>query len=168
MVRPREITLLRLSLLLALVALVTGVGCGGGGDTTASRASSRYPAIVPRAEFVKEAKAICEAAKETMGEEGSAFYEMRAKETGEPLGSVGAVEAIPEVVVPTLRKQLEQLEEIGLPKGEAYAAEAVWQTFRTVLREVEAEGIYAWRSAKLLPPFRNRAKQFELDGCIAN
>lgn len=156
-------------LLLALaLALLTGMGCGRGGDTTASSSPARYPAIIPSAQFVKKAKAICEAAKERMGDEISAFYERRAKETGESNGLVGSVEAISEVVVPTLRKQLEELEAIGLPKGAVYEAEAVWQTFRTVLHEVEAEGIYAWRSAKLLPPFRNRAKQFELDNCIVN
>lgn len=158
----------RLSLLALAVVLVAVAGCGGDGDTTASSSAGRYPAIVPRAQFVKEAKAICEAAEKKMGDEVSAFYERRARETGESPGLVGAVEAIRVVVVPALRRQLEELEAIGLPKGEAYEAEAVWQTFATVVHEVEAEGIYAWRSAKLLPPFRNRAKQFELDGCIVN
>ena len=158
----------RITLLVLTLGLGLGVGCGGNDGTSSSPSPSRYPAIVPPARFIRQAKEICEAAKQEMGDEVSAFYERRAKETGESNGRVGAVEAIPEVVVPTLRKQLEQLEAIGLPKGEAYEAEAVWQTFKTVLHEVEAEGIYAWRSAKLLPPFRNRAKQFELDDCIVN
>jgi hypothetical protein len=98
----------------------------------------------------------------------NAFYERRARETGEPLGVVGAVEAVPKLVVPSLRDELQELEAIGLPKEEAYEAEAVWQTLRTVMHEIEDEGIYAWRSAKLLPPFRNRARQFGLQGCVVN
>jgi hypothetical protein len=70
--------------------------------------------------------------------------------------------------VPSLRKEIEQLEAIGLPKGEVYEAEALWQTLRIVVHEVEAEGLYAWRSAKLLPAFRNRAKQFGLEKCVLN
>jgi hypothetical protein len=153
---------------IAIAALVSAVaGCGGDSATTATTDSSS-PAMIPRAQFVKRAKAICEAEKKNLSEEMNAFYERRARETGEQIGLVGAVEAVPEVVVPSLRGELDELEAIGLPKGEAYEAEAVWQTLRTVLHEVEAEGIYAWRSAKLLPPFRNRAKPFGLQYCIVN
>jgi len=152
-----------------MVAAAAAVaGCGGGDSTSSSSSSSRYPALIPRAQFVKQAKAICEAEKKKVGDEMNAFYERRAQETGESIGLVGAVEAIPEVIVPSLQGELEELESIRLPKGEAYEAEAVWQTLRTVLHEVEAEGIYAWRSAKLLPPFRNRAKPFGLQYCIVN
>lgn len=140
-------------------------GCGGGGDDTTT---SHYPAVVPRARFIKQAQAICAASTAKLGTQMNAFYEKRARETAESLGLVGAVEAVPEVIVPSLRHELAELEAIGLPKGEAYEAEAVWQTLRTVLHEVEDEGIYAWRSAKLLPPFRNRAKPFGLQHCILN
>jgi hypothetical protein len=153
------------------MAVVALASCGGGdGGTAASTpaSGSGAPPIVPRAQFVKQAKAICDRFNEQRNDEISAFYERRADETGEGLGAVGAVEAIPEVVVPTLRQELAKLEAIGLPEGEAYEAEAGWQTLRTVLHEVEAEGIYAWRSAKLLPPFRNRVRQFGLDSCVIN
>ncbi|HET9678154.1 MAG TPA: hypothetical protein VFP21_11700, partial [Solirubrobacterales bacterium] len=66
------------------------------------------------------------------------------------------------------KRELKELEAIGLPEGKAYEGEAVVQTLSTVVHEVEVEGIYAWRSAKLLPPFRNRSHKFGLDGCIVN
>lgn len=154
--------------LLVAVAVVAMAGCGEGDSTTSSSTSAKYPEVIPRAQFVRQAKQTCEAYKKELGDEMNAFYERRAQETGESLGLVGAVEAIPEVIVPSLRRELDELEAIGLPKGEAYEAEAVWQTLRTVLHEVEAEGIYAWRSAKLMPPFRNRAKPFGLQYCVVN
>jgi hypothetical protein len=151
-----------------VVAVLTG--CGAKDDESPSEAitTSDFPRIVSRAEFVDKAKAICDKASEGREDDVSAFYERRSEETGESLGVVGAVEAIPEVIVPSLRRELNELESVGLPRGEAYEAEAIWQTLRTVLVEVEVEGIYAWRSAKLLPPFRNRATPFGLQYCVVN
>jgi|GEM_PF-3149303 len=146
-------------------AAIALAGCGGG-ETTAS--SSRYPQVVERSQFIREAKAICRDSSKDRSRRIGAFYELRARETGEPEGLVGAVDAVPVVIVPSLKRELRELEAIGLPKGEAYEAEAVLQTLRTVLHEVEAEGIYAWRSAKLLPPFRNRARPFGLQHCVVN
>jgi len=97
-----------------------------------------------------------------------ALLKRRADETGEGLGLVGEFEVVQKVLVPSLKREIDELEAVGLPEKQAYEAEAVWQTFRIVLHEVEAEGLYAWRSAKLLRPFRNRAKPFGLDFCLVN
>lgn len=156
----------RLGIVSAAAVVVLFLGSCGRDDDIGASGSGQYPKLVPRAVFVKTAKAICEGGNEDRGDGVNAFYERREKETGE--FGVGAVEAIQVVIVPSLRRELDELEAIGLPKGETYAAETIWQTLRTVLHEVEAEGIYAWRSAKLLPPFRNRAKPFGLDGCVIN
>lgn len=165
--RPRGRTLTaRTSSLLALAAVALSVGGCGGSDTTTS--SPRFPQVVPQSQFVRQAKVICRDATKKLSRGISAFYERRARETGEPGGAVGSVEAIPEVVVPLLRHELGELEAIGLPKNHVYEAEALWQTLKTVLHETEVEGIYAWRSAKLLPPFRNRAKPFGLQHCVIN
>lgn len=94
--------------------------------------------------------------------------ERRAEETGESLGLVGEFEMVQKVIAPSLSREIDRLEKIGLPRGHAYEAEALWQTLRIVLSEVEAEGLYAWRSAMLLRPFRNRAKMFGLDSCVVN
>jgi hypothetical protein len=153
---------------LVLSAGLVWVGCGGGSNATSSGSGAAPPSMVSRAVFVKKAKEICARAGEERGEASEAFYERRAEETGEGLGAVGAVELVPRVVVPSLRRELDELEAVGLPRGKAYEAEAVWQTLRTVLHQVEAEGVYAWRSAKLLPPFRNRARPFGLEACVVN
>jgi hypothetical protein len=145
------------------MALLAFAGCGGSdSDTTA------YPPLIPRAQFEKKAKAICDHYTELRGERVEAFYERRQRETGATQEVVGAMELINVVVVPTLKRELKELGAIGLPKGDAYDGEAVMQTLSTVIDEVEVEGIYAWRSAKLLPPFRNRSHEFSLDDCIIN
>ncbi len=124
--------------------------------------------MVSREQFVNQAKRICDRANEERGKEMEAFLQRRARETGEQVGLVGEVEAIQAVMVPSLRREIPRLESIGLPRGEAYEAEAIWQTLWIVLHEVEVEGIYAWRSAKILRPFKNRAHGFGLSLCVLN
>jgi hypothetical protein len=149
---------------LALVLVLGLSACGGSSDSD----TTAYPPLIPREQFEKKAKEICDRVGEERSKGVEAFYERRQRETGATQEVVGAVELINVVVVPTLRRELKELEAIGLPKGDAYDGEAVMQTLSTVVHEVEVEGIYAWRSAKLLPPFRNRSHQFGLDGCIIN
>ena len=148
-----------------LFLLLLAVGCGGGDSTSAE---TRYPPLIPRGQYEKKAKAICDRVGEERAKEFEAFYERRRRETGATQEVVGTFEGINEVVVPTLKRELRELRAIGLPKGYAYDGEAVLQTLSTVVHEVEVEGEYAWRSAKLLPPFRNRSHKFGLDGCIVN
>jgi hypothetical protein len=156
----------RLVAAIGMAALLAFAGCGDGdGDTTAA---SSYPPLIPRGQYEKKAKAICDRVGEERSKGVEAFYERRQRETGATQEVVGAMELINVVVVPTLKRELRELEAIGLPEGKAYDGEAVVQTLSTVVHEVEVEGIYAWRSAKLLPPFRNRSHKFGLDGCIVN
>lgn len=146
-----------------LASTLAGCGDGGSGGQTTQQQGGQ---ILPEQQFVRRAKAICAGAQKKMGEESKAFLERRADETGEAFGVVGQVDVVPEVVVPTLRRELRELEALGLPEGKVYEAEGLWQTMRIVLHEVEVEGRYAWRTAKLLVPFYNRAKPFGLRGCI--
>jgi hypothetical protein len=155
-------------LAVALMAcLIYLLGCATDGADTSST-SAQGPFVVTKSLFIKRAKAICASANEERNEDSLAFMERREKATGEPLGLAGSFEVVRLVVAPSLRSEIKRLEGIGLPKGAVYEAEALWQTLRTVLHEVEAEGLYAWRSAKLLPAFRNRAKQFGLQACVIN
>jgi hypothetical protein len=126
------------------------------------------PQIVSRGEFMRRTSAICARASSDRARELSAFLTRRSQQASESLGPVGEFEMVRKVVTPSLRREIGQLEKIGLPNENGYEAEALWQTLRIVLHEVEIEGLYAWRSAKLLIAFRNRAKMFGLESCLVN
>ncbi|HWN73708.1 MAG TPA: hypothetical protein VNN15_07875 [Solirubrobacterales bacterium] len=149
---------------LAFLFVLLLASCGGSSDSD----TTAYPPLIPRGQYEKKAKAICDHYTELRGERVEAFYERRQRETGATQEVVGAMELINVIVVPTLKRELGELEAIGLPEGKAYDGEAVVQTLSTVVHEVEVEGIYAWRKSKLLPPFRNRSHKFGLDNCIIN
>ena len=158
-----------IALLLGL-GMTCAMGCGGesGHDSSALAASADSARLIPPQDFLRDAEAICNAGNSERSEDGLAFFERRKDETGEPLGLVGNFEVVHKVIVPSLRREIGQLESIGLPRGEAYEAESLWQTLHIVLHEVEVEGLYAWRSAKLLTAFHHRAKQFGLQSCVVN
>jgi hypothetical protein len=146
-------------------------GCGQAREDSAPSSSPRSaqgPEVIEPARFVKAAKAICTKANKERGRAGGVLLARRTKETGENPGLVGEFEMVQKVIAPSLSREIDRLEKIGLPRGHAYEAEALWQTLRTVLNEVEVEGLYAWHSAKLLRPFRNRAKMFKLEFCVVN
>lgn len=117
---------------------------------------------------MKAAKAICLRANVERGKAEGVFLDRRTEETGESPGLAGSFEMVQTAVAPSLSREIDRLEKIGLPRGHVYEGEALWQTLRIVLNEVEVEGLYAWRSAKLLRPFRNRARAFGLDTCVVN
>lgn len=156
---------------LALIAGPAICGCGrsGGGvsDDTSAQPKAGAVMITPK-RFSERAQAICRHGNEERGQRATTLLERRAEETGESLGLVGEFEQVQGVLVPSLAKEIRRLEMIGLPEKRAYEAEALWQTLRIVLHEVEVEGLYAWRSATLLRPFRKRARPFGLDSCIVN
>jgi len=127
----------------AVVLLGVGVGCGGGsGDTTPE---------ITKAQFVKKANFICAdfnreryaaAEKEynpkqrqgshTVGSPATKALEAELEEVGEEL--------VRDVVIPSLRKELEKLESLGMPSGDEAQVEKILQSFDKGTQEIEEEG----------------------------
>jgi len=149
---------------LALV-LALGLGaCGSGGDPPAS--SSSPPKPVSRQKFIDDTRAVCKKWKVKINKGLKSLYAKREKETGEPGGSVGAIEAMQSVIVPSMKQEVKEFEAVGFPRGEAFAAEAMWQAARNMYRRVELEGMVAWTRENLIFPFWSAAKPFGLKTCI--
>jgi hypothetical protein len=152
---------------LALALMVSA--CGGGDDTGAAEATShfnRLPQMVSRSKFIDESHDLCKKWKVKINRGLNNLYRQRSQETGEAQGNVGAIEAMRLVVVPSMNLQVADFEAVGLPKGEAYAAEAMWQEVRNIVRKIEDEGIVAWTRESLLDRYRVAAKPFQLQNCL--
>ena len=153
-------------------AIVSGLSlpaCGGGEDTSTSLATSHFSQISPtvsRSQFIDASHDLCKKWKVKINRGLKNLYRQRAKETGEPEGSVGAIEAMRVVVVPSMNLEVKDFEAVGLPEGEAYEAEAMWQEVRNIARKVENEGIVAWTRESLLDRYRVAAKPFQLQSCL--
>lgn len=148
------------------LALALGLSaCGSGGDSSTSDPSA-LPQLVSRSQFIANSHDLCKKWKVKINRGLGNLYRKRAKETGEAQGNVGAIEAMRVVVVPSMNLEVKDFEAVGLPKGEAYAAEAMWQEVRNIVRKIENEGIDAWTRESLLDHYRVAAKPFQLQNCL--
>ncbi|HWN73709.1 MAG TPA: hypothetical protein VNN15_07880 [Solirubrobacterales bacterium] len=122
--------------------------------------------MVPLSKFIDESHDLCKKWKVKINRGLGNLYRQRSQETGEPQGQVGAIEAMRVVVVPSMKLQIADFEAVGLPKGKAYEAEAMWQEVRNIARKIEDEGIVAWTRESLLDRYRVAAKPFQLQSCL--
>jgi hypothetical protein len=118
---------------LAALALIVA-GCGGGGDSTGSTESSS----LTKAELIKQGDAICEKGEEELEEEANQFAKENGIDTGKPT-EAQQEEVIEEVVAPALRKQAEELRELGTPSGEEAAVEEITGSLEKGTKELEEE-----------------------------
>lgn len=149
----------------ASVCVLVFSGCGGG-DSTAATSVPVSPGMVSHKQFVERSKEVCVKWKEKINKGLKDTYRRRTKETGEPEGTVGTIETMSTVVIPGMRKQLKEMEAVGLPEGEAYAAEEFWAAIRRMKNEIEVEGIFAWTRETTIAPIHELGKPFELQNCV--
>jgi hypothetical protein len=154
-------------ILCAVFSVTLAFSACGGGDTTKSAGSSQSaPGIVSRQQFVDRSKAVCRKWRERVNKGLKDLYRKRTGETGEPEGTVGTIESMHVVIVPMMRRQLKEMEEIGLPKEGAYAAEQFWDAIHRMTNEIDNDGIFAWTRESTIFPIHNLGKQFELQNCV--
>lgn len=116
-------------LLAALAALAMIVaGCGGDGGSTESTSS------LTKAEFVKKGNAICVKGGEKLKAEIEKFFEEKEQPTDAQLE-----EAAMEILIPGLRKEVQEIRGLGLPSEEAKGADKVLTAFEKALKEGEED-----------------------------
>lgn len=116
-------------LLTALAALAMIVaGCGGSDDSTESTSS------LTKAEFVKKGNAICVEGGKKLKAEIVGFYEEKKQPTKAQLE-----EAAIEILVPALRKEVEEIRGLGLPSEGGKEADKVLTTMEKALKEGEED-----------------------------
>jgi hypothetical protein len=155
----------------ALLVTLALSACGGGdrassAGTSSASSSAGASGIVPLQQFIDHSKAVCRKWRERVNKGFKDLYRKRTSETGEAEGSVGTIESMRVVVVPAMRRQLAEMEAVGLPKENAYAAERFWDAIRRMTNEIESEGIFAWTRESTIFPIHNLGKQFQLQNCV--
>jgi hypothetical protein len=117
-------------LLFATVAVALLIaGCGGGSDTTSS---------LTKAEFIKQADAICEQTDETV----LAGMKQAAKlGVGKQKLSPKQEKALVLLGLTSVRKEAEELAELGAPSGDEAQIAAIVKGIETAVTEAEREPI---------------------------
>lgn len=116
----------------ALVCLALG-GCGGGedasgGDSTAAASGGQAETIetssLSKAEFIKQAEAICAREGEHFLQLISSYMSSHAPKSGESEQEVAA-EGVRQTLLPKFQNQIDQIRELGAPAGEEEEVEAI-------------------------------------------
>lgn len=147
-----------IAVLAALVAiLVIVAGCGGGSDSTSSS--------ITKAQFIKQADAICEKGnKENEAEFEEFAKEHNLSEKKEP-SKAQQEEAISEIVAPSVQKQIEEIDALGAPEGDEAKIEAMVGAVEEGVEEIEADPTSLIEGKNPLGKGSKLAKEYGLKTC---
>jgi hypothetical protein len=138
--------------------LVLAVGCGGGDDSTTQ---------VTKAEFTKQADSICAEGKQERKAAAEGYEkEVQAKSNGRPpsseLQQELANKTIDETYVPSLEKQLGQMEELSKPAADEAKISKMLKALSKGTGEVDKGGVKALLRGGALLTFQEEAKRYGL------
>jgi hypothetical protein len=152
--------------LIALIGAVMAFAAIVAGCGSSSSSTTESTATLSKAEFVKQGNAICEAGNKEI----NAGFEEFAKEKefskkNQPT-KAEIEEGAEEVVVPSVRSQIEQIKELGAPEGEEEKVEAFLENAEAQLEKGEENAsLLAEESAHLFASVNEEGKALGLTAC---
>ena len=126
----------RLIAMLAAVLAVAIVAAGCGSSDSSSSDSSETTAALSKAEFIKQGDAICTKGNKAIETEANEFAEENNVNTEKPT-KAQKEEVIVAVVAPGVRKQGEEIAELGAPSGDEQAVEEIVDAVEGGAEELE-------------------------------
>jgi len=146
-----------------LIAAAILAGCGSDSGPNAS-ATDEASAPLSKAQFVKQAEEICEKGVKKKDEAVSkGLEELAATAQGAPTAQESA-KLVEDAVLPWYSKVVNDLTQLGAPKGDEAKVEKMMGEYETALKAVEAEPVKATKSN----PFASAdeaAKAYGIENC---
>jgi hypothetical protein len=122
----------------AALAIIVA-GCGGGGGGSGSTESSESTSSLTKAEFVKQGNAICAKTEKEVEEGVAKFAKERNFSEKSPPTAKQIAELAEEVLVPKVRKQIDEIRALGIPSGDEKEVEAIFAVAEEALKETEED-----------------------------
>ena len=147
---------------LALGLLVAGRGSDDGDSTGADVTTSS----LTKAEFIKQADAICEEAGEGIQEESIAYAEENGIDVDKEPSDEEKEELVTEVIVPNIEKQAEDIASLGAPSGEEDQVGSIIEGIESAAAETaEDPGSVIGGSEGAFESVNEEAKEYGLKVC---
>lgn len=133
-------------MLLAMILALAG--CGGGGSTTETTKTTEpteatktteAPSSLTKAEFVKKGNAICARTEKEVTEGVEKFRKEHNFSETKPASEKQVAELAEGVLVPKVRKQIDELRALSIPSGDEEEVEAYFAAAEEALKETEAD-----------------------------
>jgi hypothetical protein len=138
----------------AMAAICLAAGCGGSGEEATS-------APLTKAQFIKQADAICAKAAKDREAASEAWSKERSASSAETAAELE--EGLKEVVAPALKRQAEQLEALAAPASDRAEVAHMIDTLASASEAIEREPKQAFQSS--IPQFEREAKAYGLKDC---
>jgi hypothetical protein len=135
-----------------LVALVAGCGSSGSDDS------------LTKAEFIKQADAICTKGEKSIEDGAEKFAEENDVNTEKPT-KAQQEEVIQQVVAPEIRQQAEEIGDLGAPSGEEDKVEAIVTSVEEGADELESKPAQLIEGKNPLAAGSKLAKEYGLKVC---
>ena len=144
---------------LAAVALIV-TGCGSDNSTTDTTAS------LTKAEFLKQGNAICAAGNKEINTEFEKFFEENEFSKKNQPTQADFEEGAEEIVIPSIRNQIDELEELEAPEGEEEKYEALFENAEAQLEKGEEDpSLLTDENNDLFAGVNKEAKALGLGSC---
>jgi hypothetical protein len=143
----------------AAVALVAA-GCGSDDSTTGSTAA------LTKAEFLKQGNAICEAGNKEINAEFEKFFKENEFSKKNQPTKTDFEEGAEEIVIPSIRKQIDELKELEAPEGEEEKFETLFENAEAQLEKGEEDtSLLTDENNDLFAGVNKEAKALGLGSC---
>ncbi|MGN6275394.1 MAG: hypothetical protein ACTHNP_05605 [Solirubrobacterales bacterium] len=118
-----------------MVLALAGCGSGSSGTTETTEATSG----LTKAEFVKKGNAICAKTEKEVAEGVAKFTDEHNFSKTKPPTATQIAELAEEVLVPKVRRQIDEIRALGIPSGDAEEVEAIFAASEEALKETEED-----------------------------
>lgn len=123
----------------ALVVALVAAGCGGGGDDSSGDGTDGGSASsLTKAEFIKQGDEICAQGDAGIEEEANEFAEENGIDTENPT-EAEQEEVVEQVLGPAIKRQSEEIADLGPPQGEEEAVEEIVAAVGRGAEEIEED-----------------------------
>ena len=154
------------ALLGAFVVALLAAGCGGGGDDSSSGGGedTGSSSSLSKAEFIKQADEICEQGNESIEGEANGFAKENGIDTENPT-KAEQEEVIEQVVGPAIKREAEEISDLGVPESDQEAAENVLAAVGRGAGELEEDPAAVLEGENPLAEAGKLAKAFGFKTC---
>ena len=143
------------------LSLVGAAGCGGGSETS----------DVTKADFVKQANEICD---QQLSEWRSTLQSLQKKNENSTFGGKGfaavrkrSEAAFDATLLPAVKKELDQLEQLEVPAGDEAKVEKMLQSLAEGTEELEKQGVEGLLNGENFATFQKEADAYGLNCRLA-